>query len=1150
MSRVEGGKRSGEEEKNLLLKGVESVDKALCIEKSSSTNSKSSKSLLLDPKSKAKDSKEDNLRKDKKFVWNWKPLKALSLSRSKKFNCSFSVQVHVIEGLPLSFNGSCLCVYWKRRDTLLVTPPAKVIQGVAEFQDILTHTCCINGSRSGPQNSAKYEAKHFLLYASEAGAPEVDLGKHRVDLTSLFPLTLEELEEEKRSGVWTTSFRLSGTAKGAVMNVSFGYVIVGDNTSATGDNHCDTPNLFTPKKKGMPLMEPDIKPSQVDRRLRCTSDLSNFASNYYSSQNVDEVKDLHEVLPTSKSARPCPVYISCKEFVEERSCSPLHGKPKLEGIKENIDPTNPVVCSSFGDEKDKAEENLGNEGKTSSLVHDKPEVFVFQENLDTVKLNDYPLPDSGVENLEDCEGNEFSVVDKGIEFSSDEHVKLEGCIGKAFIDVYTVDSTRTLDNAGIQVSFQDHDNQDSLAELSDNCKKSVVVHDFSNLKDDLPTKELLLQELESALNSVSELETAAMDSPITMEAKSEYKLRKTQSLDDVTESVASEFLSKLGIDHSPRGLSFEGETESPRELLLRQFENEVRSEGFSLFDFDMGSDNEADCGNGSSFGSEHWKFSTAIKPASSMPDVHKGHLIEFENVRNKQKVKMLEDLETEALMREWGLSEKAFQHSPKKDYNNGLGSPIYFLPEETLPLPPLAEGLGPFLQTEDGGFLRSMNPTLFRNSRTGGALIMQVSHPIVVPAEMGSGIMEILQYLASVGIEKLSKQANKLMPLEDITGKTMQQLSREVLGGTHRQLHLQHNLVTGQDSTCAQRGLTGTLYGGLMSNKFSSDSYGNQRGSEFVSLDDLALLAMEKIEALSLEGLRIQSGMSNEDAPSNIIAQSYGDISALQGKGVSIRGSLGLDGAAAMQLLDMKNSSSDEYDGVDGIMALSLTLEEWMRLDSGEIDDDIDNISEHTSKLLAAHHANSFDLIRGKSSKGERKRGRKCGLLGNKFIVALMEQLRDPLRNYEPVGTPMLALIQVERVFIPPKQEIYRHLGEAGNNNDDECEIVAKVELKANKEERSSEDEGIPQFKIIEVHVAGLQKRKFWSTSRRRQQQEQSGSRWLIANGMGKSFKNPTLKSNVVTRSSAPITTTNVQPGDSLWSISSRIYGTLTRWNW
>jgi len=773
MSKVEGGKRSAEEN-NLPLKDVETVDKALRREKSSSNNSKSSKSQLLDPKSKAKDSKEDDLRKEKKSVWNWKSLKALSLSRSKKFNCSFSVKVHVIEGLPSSFNDSCLCVYWKRKDKLLVTPPAKVIQGVAEFQDILTHTCSINGSRSRPLNPAKYEAKPFLLYASKAGAPELDLGKHRVDLTKLLPLTLEELEQEKRSGIWTTSFRLSGTARGAVINVSFGYLIVGDNTSATiiRDKLCDPHNVLTTKKNGMPLLEPDKKPSDGNKD--------------YSSQNVDEVKDLHEVLPSSNSARASPAYISCKEFVEERSCSPLHGKPELEGSKENIDPIKPVVCSSFDNEKDKAEENPGNEEKTCSPEHDTPEVFVFQQNLDTVTPNDHPLPDSGIENFKDCEGNEFSVVEKGIEFSSDELVKPEESTGKAFIDVYTVDSTRTLDNAGIQVSFQDHDNQNSLDELTDNSKESVVVLEFSNRKDDLPTKEHLLQELESALTSVSELETAAMDSPVAMEVKSEYKWRRSKSWDDVTESVASEFLSMLGIDNSPRGLSFEGE--SPRELLLRQFENEVRSGGFSLFDFDMGSDNEADSGNDFSFGSEHWKFSKDTKPASSMQDAHKGNLIEFEDVRSKQKVRMLEHLETEALMREWGLNEMAFQHSPKRDHN-GLGSPIYLLPEETLPLPPLAEGLGPFLQTEDGGFLRSMDPTLFRNSRTGGALIMQVSNPIVVPAEMGSGIMEILQGFASVGIEKLSKQANKLMPLQDITGKTMQQISREakpVVGGTYR----------------------------------------------------------------------------------------------------------------------------------------------------------------------------------------------------------------------------------------------------------------------------------------------------------------------------------------------------------------------------
>ena len=362
---------------------------------------------------------------------------------------------------------------------------------------------------------------------------------------------------------------------------------------------------------------------------------------------------------------------------------------------------------------------------------------------------------------------------------------------------------------------------------------------------------------------------------------------------------------------------------------------------------------------------------------------------------------------------------------------------------------------------------------------------------------------------------------------------------------------MQHDLITGQDGTSMQRDLKGRP-SGQKSDRFSSSSVDNQTGSEFVSLEGLAPLAMDKIEALSMEGLRIQSGMSEKEAPSNIVAQSIGDISALQGKGIDMSGFLGLEGAAGLQLMDTKGSSN----GVDGIMGLSLTLDEWMRLDSGEIDD-IDNISEHTSKLLAAHHAYSFDLIRG-SSKGERKRGkdhgRKRGLLGNNFTVALMVQFRDPLRNYEPVGTPMLALIRVERVFVPPKQKLYRSVSEVGNisDEDDDCEIVAKVEMKDNKieENKPSEEEGIPQFRINEVHVAGFKTEPhnkqhwgLWGTSRH----QQSGSRWLLANGMGKTKKNPLMKSKPVSKSSAPVTT-KVQPGDTLWSISSRIYGTRDKW--
>ncbi|KAA8534803.1 hypothetical protein F0562_029755 [Nyssa sinensis] len=233
-------------------------------------------------------------------------------------------------------------------------------------------------------------------------------------------------------------------------------------------------------------------------------------------------------------------------------------------------------------------------------------------------------------------------------------------------------------------------------------------------------------------------------------------------------------------------------------------------------------------------------------------------------------------------------------------------------------------------------------------------------------------------------------------------------------------------------------------------------------------------------------------------------------------------------------------------------MGLSLTLDEWMRLDAGEIDDE-DQISERTSKILAAHHATCTDLIRGRS-KGEKKRGksssRKCGFLGNNFTVALMVLLRDPLRNYEPVGTPMLALIQVERVFVPPKPKICSSVSEVRKNyeEDDESEPAKKEPLKEEtKEEKNHEEEGIPQFKITEVHVAGLKtepgKKKFWGSST----QQQSGSRWLLANGMAKNNKHPFMKSKTVAKSSSPATTT-VQPGDTLWSISSRVHGTGAKW--
>lgn len=319
---------------------------------------------------------------------------------------------------------------------------------------------------------------------------------------------------------------------------------------------------------------------------------------------------------------------------------------------------------------------------------------------------------------------------------------------------------------------------------------------------------------------------------------------------------------------------------------------------------------------------------------------------------------------------------------------------------------------------------------------------------------------------------------------------------------------------------------------------FDSSAYtgGEVASLEYVSLEDLAPLAMEKIEALSIEGLRIQSGMSDEEAPSNITPQSIGEISALEGKISQNALSLGLEGTAGLQLLDIK---SKEGEDVDGLMGLSLTLDEWMKLDSGLIEEE-GEITDRTAKILAAHHANSVNLVHDGQKKGKRG-SRRWGLLGNNFTVAIMVHLRDPLRNFEPVGAPMLALIQVERVFVPPKPKVYGNvLFKVGIEMDEERKTENKELVIEENTKKVEEEEAAPiaQYKINEVHVAGFKtepehvpdKKNPWNNAL----QQQSGSRWLIAAGMGKGNKHPLLNSKVGNNSSA-----KPAKGDTLWSISS-----------
>ncbi|CAO1945763.1 unnamed protein product [Urochloa humidicola] len=1030
-----------------------------------------------------------------------KSLTAISHLGRRRLDCAFALNVHSVDGLPAALDGSAVTVQFRRMSVSAYTRPVVAALGAAAFEEALTLRSPVYFS-CGAKAAVKYEPRAFSIVVS---ASTLELGKHEVDLTRLLPVSFDDLEDGSDSGFgkWSTSFRLSGPARGARLKVTFSCSLVGGGGQQKAGE-------VTGLRRGSMTRSVSVQaPTPVPARSR-------------------DVRVLHEVLPSLRSARALP----------------FAGDGGLDTRKEE--------ATSLDSADDGSPE-----AKHCTSVEVKEDLVNPEDHWGAAEFN---VIEHAVEVIsDDPQGSKHVEPSNAADQKENLGFKIDD--EESFKPALVCDDVAEDQTAGVVLKEQ------TLGAILEEAVSDFAVQweNVENKQDgivkaaSLPTAALEaenqfgrgteLEDLECMFSDLTIAEPEEFESPIiedkhsrrlscmgmTDSHRSNSRKGRSRSMDASSDSVANEFLDMLGIEHSPLGQPSDSDSESPRERLWKQFENEALASGNAILglDFEDGIE-EPICEDVV----EDFDLSAMINEAELV--LQNG----IQPIDTRFRANSLEDEETEALMRQFGLNEKSFQSSPPES-RSGFGSPISLPPEDPPELLPLAEGLGPFIQTKDGGFLRSMNPTLFKNAKNNCSLVMQASSPIVLPAEMGSGIMDILHGLASVGIEKLSMQANKLMPLEDVNGKMMQQIvweSAPPLESAERcdllDNHSIDALVEGAGNAASGRKKKGRCA------DLSSSLHG-ENASEYVLLEDLAPLAMEKIEALSIEGLRIQSGMLEEEAPSNISAKPIGEFSSLQGKSAENTWSLGLEGTAGLQLMDVKQSGEE----VDGLMGLSITLDEWMRLDSGVVDEE-EQYSDRTSKILAAHHAKSMELVAEKRNgdKKSKRSGRRWGLLGNNFTVALMVQLRDPLRNYEPVGTPMLALIQVERVFVPPKPKIYTTVSDKGNSEqDDEEPKTEEVPDKALVMEQKIEEleDSIPQFKVTEVHVAGFksepEKTKPWGN----QTQQQSGSRWLLAAGMGKGNKHPLMKSKAITK---PNQEAVGRPSDTLWSISSRVHGAGSRW--
>ncbi|MCD7455256.1 hypothetical protein HAX54_027515 [Datura stramonium] len=1065
---------SGDQNGGRLLRDIEEISKALYVHKTPQKAltfqadhghdsvgdthvSKSSSNVVADYM----------LRKqNKSSIWSWKPLKVLTYIRHRRFNCCFFLHVHSIEGLPVNFKDLALCVNWKRKGEVMRTRPAQVCQGTAEFEETLMHSCSVYGSRTGHQHSAKYESKHFLLYVSVIGAPALDIGKHWVDLTRLLPLTMEDLEEGRRnSGKWTTSFKLSGKAKGAMLNASFGFSLSGSNSIEPS-----------------PFMQ-GIKHAAIDHFSECDGASANRSLRRVGSVPRKPAGMTHSS-SRSLDARSFDEVLSDQKSELSRSITFLYKKLE-EGKLDNLD-------------------------------------FLF-ECLEPLKPNSGALSQFSAENTMDDRHIEFSISELGVESSRKEQLKPEVCSYESCDDT----QIETTDVAYILEERSNEKNEYKQKRESNDVYEGEHTMKHSNYEETDVCNDEMFEEFESVFLDLLTAESAELDSSVEMydsidqgnymNLKSSYKSSrrvKSLSLDDVTESVANDFLDMLNIEQTSADLSSDSCLVSPRECHLRQLEEETLFSGNSIFDFDATDDQVEFSGIASSVHgrvacSDDFDLSSVIK------DFEKEHKRGTQSLRSKRNVKMIENLETEALMQDWGLNEKAFQNSPCIS-SGGFGSPIYLSPERPLELPPLGEGLGSKVCTHNGGFLRSMSPQLFRNARNGARLIMQFSSPVVLPAAMGCNVVEILSCWASGGISKISAQADKLMPLEDITGRNIREMAWEAGSGLEpdERFTFWHGLFGMKDSE--------DLLFHQSSGHLNSTSIIDDVNLGFVFMKDLAPLLMDKIESLTIEGLRIQSNLSDNEAPSSISPQ--------------FSEAFGSNTASALKRWCSKESDDDE----DDLVELSVSPDEWSRLDAGDFSNNSET-KERITNILAAHHAKSLDLESSGLETGEERAellGRECGLLCNNLTLALRVQLRDPLRDYERVGISMLILIQLERSYAPVEPYTCSRESERNSSNEnDPKEQFFQEEIISGESEGGIHRQAVSQFKITEIHVAGFNIGPNDDQIGGTKRPQQAGSRWLLSSGMGRTSKHPFSKSNAIMRSSSQVRR-NMQPRDVLWSIS------------
>ncbi|CAH1435243.1 unnamed protein product [Lactuca virosa] len=333
--------------------------------------------------------------------------------------------------------------------------------------------------------------------------------------------------------------------------------------------------------------------------------------------------------------------------------------------------------------------------------------------------------------------------------------------------------------------------------------------------------------------------------------------------------------------------------------------------------------------------------------------------------------------------------------------------------DEKVFIPDLGKGLGCVIQTRNGGYLVSMNPLdNLMGKKDTPKLAMQISRPMVLDSKLTG--TEMFQEMAAMGFEELSSEILQLMPIEEVEGKTAEQIAFEGIASA---------IISGRNkegaTSSAARAISTvkSMATGMTTGRKERISSGIWNMNENpLTGDEILAFSLQKMEEMAVEALKVQADITegNANAPFDISPNS-------------------------------KDNSSPFKNAIP--------LEDWMK------DNSVVTSSDEEETIT----------------------------------ISVVIQLRDPLRQYEAVGGPLIALIHATTAEVEATQEIQEK-----------------------------------KFKVAGLNVGGLKlrsggKKNDWDT----QKQRLTAIQWLVAYGLGKAGK----KGKRVM----------VKGPDVLWSISSRV---------